>query len=468
MKWDSKKKIKRAKMKNPNIIFILSDQQRFDSLGCFGQKLKVSPNIDKIAAEGIQFDYCFSNQPVCGPARSILQTGKYASETGCYRNGIALPINEQTLAKSFSQAGYEVGYLGKWHLASTIGRCKDIKLERVKNMITSIPEQYRGGYKDYWLASDLLEFTSNAFNGHLFDNKNNRIDFNGYRVDCLTDFALEYLSIRDYSKPLFFFISFLEPHQQNDQNAIIGPKGSNEKFKNYEVPGDLEGMKGDWKHLYPDYLGCCNSIDHNVGRIINKIKEVNMEESTIFVFTSDHGCHFRTRNGEYKRSCHDASIRIPLIINGDNFKGGKRISVLVSLINLPPTLLECAGIPIPKYMKAKSLQQLLNDNSKNWSNDVFIQISETQVGRAIRTHKWKYSVEAPDKDGILYSRSRIYEETFLYDLENDPYEKQNLITEPKFIDVRKELSSLLKQRMIEAGESAPIIIPQDSSDIYVH
>ena len=149
-------------MKSPNIIFILTDQQRFDSLGCYGQNLKFSPNIDKMAAEGVQFKYAFSNQPVCGPARSILQTGKYATETSCYRNGIALPIDEETLAKYFSQAGYEVGYLGKWHLASTSGRSKDIKLERVKNMTTPIPEQYRGGYKDYWLASDLLEFTSNA------------------------------------------------------------------------------------------------------------------------------------------------------------------------------------------------------------------------------------------------------------------------------------------------------------------
>jgi len=445
-------------MKSPNIIFILSDQQRFDSLGCYGQKLNVSPNIDKIAAEGVKFEYAFTNQPVCGPARSILQTGKYATETGCYRNGIALSINEKTLAKSFSQEGYEVGYLGKWHLASTSGRSKDIKLERVKNTITPIPEQYRGGYKNYWLASDLLEFTSNAFDGHLFDKHNKKIDFKGYRVDCLTDFALEYLSMRDNSKPLFFFISFLEPHQQNDQNAIIGPEGSKEKFKNYDVPGDLEGMGGDWKEFYSDYLGCCNSVDHNVGRIIDKIEELNMEENTIIIFSSDHGCHFRTRNFEYKRSCHDASIHIPLIIKGLEFKGGKRISKLVSLINLPPTLYECAGIPIPKYMKAKPLQQLLNDNSQNWSDDVFIQISETQVGRAIRTPKWKYSVESPNKDGILYSRSEIYRGAFLYDLETDPYEKQNLIAEPEFINVRKELSSLLKQKMIEAGENLPNII----------
>ena len=315
-------------MKSPNIIFILTDQQRFDSLGCYGQNLNVSPNIDKMAAEGVQFEHAFSNQPVCGPARSIIQTGKYATETGCYRNDIALSVDEETLAKSFSQAGYEVGYLGKWHLASTSGRSKDFKLEKVKNRITPVPEQYRGGYKDYWLASDVLEFTSNAFGGHLFDKDNNKIDFNGYRVDCLTDFAIEYLAMRDSSKPLFFFISFLEPHQQNDQNAIIGPIGSKTKFKNYDVPGDLQELKGDWKDFYPDYLGCCNSLDHNVGRIINKIKELNMEENTIIVFTSDHGCHFRTRNWEYKRSCHDSSIHIPLIINGNGFKGGKRLTSL--------------------------------------------------------------------------------------------------------------------------------------------
>ena len=140
------------------------------------------------------------------------------------------------------------------------------------------------------------------------------------------------------------------------------------------------------------------------------------------------------------------------------FKGGKRINELVSLINLPPTLFECAEIPIPKYMKGKPLQQLLTNNLQNWSNDVFIQISETQVGRAIRTHKWKYSVEAPEKDGILNSRSDIYNETFLYDLENDPHEKLNLIAEPEFFNVRKELSSILKQRMIEAGEDPPNII----------
>jgi len=450
--------MKKITEKGPNIIFILTDQQRFDSLGCYGQKLNISPNIDKMAAEGIKFTHAFTNQPVCGPARSILQTGKFATETRCYRNGIALPTDEKTLASFFSQAGYEVGYLGKWHLASTTGRSKEIKLEKVRNMITPIPESYRGGYKDYWLASDLLEFTSNAFEGHLFDKFNKQINFNGYRIDCLTDFALDFLSSRNNSRPLFFFISFLEPHQQNDQNAIIGPIGSKERFGKYEIPGDLKGMGGDWKKFYPDYLGCCNSIDHNVGRIISKIKELNMEENTIIVFTSDHGCHFRTRNGEYKRSCHEASIRIPLIINGMNFKGGKCINELVSLIDLSPTLLDCVSIPIPEYMKGKSLQHLLNDNSDEWSKDVFIQISETQVGRAIRTHKWKYSVEAPNKDGILYSKSQIYREAFLYDLENDPHEKQNLINFPEYNGIKKELSARLVQKMIEAGEEPPNIL----------
>jgi len=274
----------------------------------------------------------------------------------------------------------------------------------------------------------------------------------------LTDLALDFLSSRNISRPLFFFISFLEPHQQNDQNAIIGPIGSNERFSKYDIPGDLKGIGGDWKKFYPDYLGCCNSIDHNVGRIVSKVRELNMEENTILIFTSDHGCHFRTRNVEYKRSCHEASIHIPLIINGINFKGGKRINELVSLIDLPPTLLDCAKIPIPEFMKGKSLQYLLNENSDEWSKDVFIQISETQVGRAIRTHRWKYSVEAPNKDGILYSKSQIYRGTFLYDLENDPYEKQNLINLPEYNEIKKKLTLRLVQKMIEAGEKPPNIL----------
>ena len=121
-------------MGQPNIIFIFSDQQRYDTLGCYGQDLDVTPNLDKMAKEGVLFEYAFTNQPLCGPARSILQTGLYATETTCYRNGISLPISDKNIANYFSDNGYDVAYIGKWHLASTIGRSKDYQLKRMNYM----------------------------------------------------------------------------------------------------------------------------------------------------------------------------------------------------------------------------------------------------------------------------------------------------------------------------------------------
>ncbi len=447
----------------PNIIFILTDQQRCDTCGCYGQDLNITPNLDRLANEGIRFEYAFTNQPVCGPARSILQTGKYPTETGCYRNGIGLPISSQNIANYFSNNSYEVAYIGKWHLASTLGRSQDFKLKIMNYRTKPIPPELRGGYKDYWLASDALEHTSHAYHGHLFDGKGVKREFNGYRVDCLTDFVLEYLESRKKQDPLFLFISYLEPHHQNDHNAIEGPIGSREKFKNFKIPGDLQNTKGDWDEFFPDYLGCCHSIDMNLGRIIDKLKKLNLYEDSMIIFTSDHGCHFRTRNWEYKRSCHEAAIRIPLVIKGAGFNGGRVINELVSLIDLPPTLLKAAGIEIPKFIKGNIIQKLLdnnNNNKKNWPQEVFIQISESQVGRAIRTKKWKYSVIAPKIDGILYSKSELYEEEFLYDLENDLYEKHNLVGDPVFEDIRKVLAGILKRKMKEAGEEIPNILPK--------
>lgn len=450
----------------PNIIFILTDQQRYDTCGCYGQDLNVTPNLDELANEGIRFEYAFTNQPVCGPARSILQTGKYPTETGCYRNAIGLPISSQNIADYFSNNGYEVAYIGKWHLASTLGRSHDFDLKKMDYRTKPIPPELRGGYKDYWLASDALEHTSHAYDGHLFDGKGVKREFNGYRVDCQTDFILEYLESCKKQDPLFLFISYLEPHHQNDHNAIEGPIGSREKFKNFKIPGDLQHTEGDWDEFFPDYLGCCHSVDMNLGRIIDKLKKLNRYEDTMIIFTSDHGCHFRTRNLEYKRSCHEAAIRIPLVIKGAGFYGGRVISELVSLIDLPPTLLKAAGIEVPEFMRGKTLQKLLdtNNNKKNWPQEVFIQISESQVGRAIRTKKWKYSVVAPQRgphwDGYLYSKSELYEEEFLYDLENDTYEKHNLVEDPKFENIRKGLADILKRKMKEAGEEIPDILPK--------
>ncbi|MGB9588231.1 MAG: sulfatase-like hydrolase/transferase [Armatimonadota bacterium] len=426
----------------PNILFLFSDQQRWDTLGCYGQSLPITPNLDRMAAEGTKFELAFTTQPVCGPARACIQTGKYPTETGNYRNGIPLPVGELTIADYLRKAGYEVGYIGKWHLAATGDR--------------PVPPHLRGGYKDYWLGADALEHTSHGYDGHMFDADMKQVDFKGYRVDCQTDFVLEYLRTRDQKKPFFLFVSYLEPHFQNDHNHFEGPNGSKERFKNYEVPGDLKNLPGDWQEEFPDYLGCCWSIDQNIGRIRSELASLGLADNTLIIYTSDHGCHFRTRNGEYKRSCHESSIRIPMIAYGPGFNGGKVINELVSLIDIAPTILTAAGIKKPLYMRGLPLQDLVSGETENWPQEVFVQISESQTGRAIRTKRWKYSVSIPDASK---PSSNTYYEDFLYDLQDDPHEQVNLIKDPSYASIRKELAEILRHSVRDVEGKEPEILP---------
>jgi arylsulfatase A-like enzyme len=444
-----------AQKEQPNILFFFTDQQRWDTCGCYGQKLPITPNLDRIAVEGVKFEKAFTCQPVCGPARACIQTGKYATEIGVHTNNRLLPINEPTIAKWLSAAGYEVGYIGKWHLASCGPRDgpDDFRTKPV-------PVERRGGYRDFWLASDVLEFTSHSYDGHMFDGDMNRREFpeGRYRVDCLGDWTLEYLDSRTLEKPFFLFLSFIEPHHQNDHGRYEGSHGSKERWANYEIPGDLINTEGDWHENFPDYLGCCHSLDDNLGRVRKKLDELGIADNTLVIFASDHGSHFRTRNAEYKRSCHDSCIRIPMVICGPGFSGGKVIENLVSLIDLPPTIMASGGVEVPDSMRGRPLQELVEGTAKDWPKEVFLQISESHCGRAIRTEKWKYSVRAPGKKGSDPD-SDLYVEDYLYDLESDPHERNNLVSEPEYRAIRAELAEILKRRMAQAGEEEPEIRP---------
>ena len=439
-------------MKKPNIIFYFTDQQRWDTLGCYGQKLDITPNLDRIAAEGCRFDGAFTCQPVCGPARACLQTGRWPTETGCFRNDIELPQNVPTLAGALNEAGYKTAYVGKWHLASN-------RDKGLLNRTGPIPEALRGGYSDYWMAADALEYTSHGYNGYVFDGDNRRVDFTGYRVDCINSFAVDYIHRQDGKQPFFLFVSQLDPHHQNDHNRYEGPDGSKRRFAAYDVPGDLAGHEGDWRENYPDYLGQCHRIDENVGHLVDALIDQGLWEDTIFIYTADHGSHFRTRNSEYKRSCHDACTHIPLIIHGPGFNRRAVIKELVSLMDLPATILDCAGAQIPAGFHGRSIAPLAAGSAADWENAVFMQISESQVGRAVRTPGWKYSVRALDKDGRTEMDADTYTEDFLYDLARDPHEQTNLAAAPAYAAVRDQMRALLLRKMEEAGEARPRILP---------
>lgn len=445
--------------RTPNILFVLSDQQRWDTVSCYGTPIveNLTPNLDRMAAEGVRFRHAFTCQPVCGPARSCIQSGVFATQTGCITNDRALPLDQVTIAKLLAAAGYETAYIGKWHLASD---------REHRHHTGPIPPERRGGYRDYWLASDILEYTSHGYEGYLHDGDNRRVDFEGYRADAITNFVLDYLrgyATRNADRPFFLFTSFIEPHHQNDLHRYIGPIGSKQRFAQYNVPGDLvgtipePGRRCDWPREMPDYLGCCWSLDYNLGRIREQLDSLGLARDTLVIYTSDHGSHFCTRNSEYKRSAHEASIRVPMIACGPGFLGGGVVDQLVSLIDLPASVVAAAGQPVPEHFRGRPLQGLVDGTARDWPQETFVQVSEDHTARAIRTARWKYSVWI-SREAAAAGEER-YREQYLYDLEADPHERRNLAADAGFAAVRAELETVLRRRMAHAGEPEPIILP---------
>ena len=431
----------RSANRQPNVIVFLTDQQRHDTAGVHDNPLGLTPNFDRMAVRGTHVYHSFTCQPLCGPARSALQTGLYPTTSGCYRNGIPLPEGARTLAHHFSDAGYKTGYIGKWHLASQ----------------EPVPEPERGGY-EYWLGANVLELTSGAYNTVLFDNDNRPVKLPGYRVDALTDAAIRFID-RHQEEPFYLFLSYLEPHHQNRLDDYPAPDGYRERYTGRWTPPDLAALGGSAHRHLGGYYGMVKRLDEALGRLLDALKSLALDGNTILLYTSDHACHFKTRNPEYKRSCHESSVRVPTALRGPGFDSGGRLRELVSLIDLPPTLLEAAGLPVPPEMQGRSILPLVKGERDTWPEDVLIQISESQVGRAVRTARWKYAVSAPGHDPRENAASERYEETFLYDLQADPYELNNLIHHASHREVARMMSERLVRRMVEAGEQEPTIEP---------
>jgi arylsulfatase A-like enzyme len=440
----------------PNIILYLADQFRWDFVGANGRNSTTrTPNIDALAARGKNFTQAVSNQPVCAPSRSVLFTSRYATETGVWHNGLALDKSLPTLAGELRKAGYSANLIGKWHLA--------LENPAQGGGPGAVKAEDRGGFLDLWEGANAIENTSHPYEGTIWDRDNQPITYKDeYRVDFLTDRAERFLRQKQ-DKPFFLFISQLEPHQQNDMHQPIAPKGAAERFLNGSVPEDLRALPGIWQAQLPDYYGCIEAIDNSVGRIRKILEEEHLAENTIFVFLSDHGCHFATRNAEYKRSTHNSSLRVPLIVDGPGFSGTQQIPELVGLIDVAPTLLEAVGLPVPPTWKGHSLLRLLNDPEarQNWPNQQLIQISESMTGRAIRTPDWTYCVA--DITGAKEQAAATYTEYQIYDQRADPFELVNLAGRREYRVKADELREQLKKLLALAGEPEPQI---ESAKLY--
>jgi arylsulfatase A-like enzyme len=452
----------------PNVLIIHADQMRWDAVGAYGlNPMGLTPNLDAMAKRGVLFAQAISNQPVCAPSRACLWTGQYSCQHGVWRNGIGLAHDATTIATALRQQGYTANYIGKWHLA------KDTK--------GPVPAEDRGGFLDLWQASNVLEFTSHPYEGDLYDGDGKPIHFaDTYRVDFMTQLAVDFLTHRG-KEPFLLAVSYIEPHYQNDMISAIAPKGYAARYANPFVPHDLRFFPGDWPNQLPEYYGCIARIDEAVGSILATLKKLGLEENTIVVFTSDHGCHFRTRNTEYKRSAHESSVHVPLIIQGPKFNRSRVVQELVGMVDITPTILDAVGVPIPSSIQGRSALSLVEGNAEGWRNEVFIQTAEWMVGRALRTEQWTYVVGAakqhgqkPSDPAERYTQhapqnltggstpapfSDHYAEYQLYDLYSDPHQLLNLAGRDGTLEIAESLRQRLVSRMEESGDKVAEISP---------
>lgn len=429
--------------KRPNVIVVFTDQQRWDTTGAHGNPLDLTPNFDRMARTGTHAVQAFTPNPVCGPARSALQTGRYPTSTGCITNNRPLPADARTLAHHFGSAGYATGYIGKWHLASS----------------EPVPPESRGGY-DYWLASNTLEFTSDPYRTVMYDGSGSPVLVPGYRSDACFDAAIRFVTERR-EQPFYLFLSLIEPHHQNETDSYPAPEGYEQRYQGRWMPPDLATLsaQGGTAHRHMGgYLGQIRRVDEGLGRLLDALRSVGVLDDTIVAYTSDHGSHFKTRNAEYKRSCHDGSIRVPMALRGPGFDGGRYLDRPVSTIDLPPTLLSAAGLDVPEDMQGRSFLPLVRDPGAPWPEEVFVQVSESECGRTIRTSRWKYHVVDPSADGWADASGSRYVETALYDLANDPYELDNLVGLESHREVAGELRGRLVRRIVDAGEPEPVVV----------
>ena len=473
-----------APARRPNVLMICADQFRADFLGANHENPSVrTPHLDALAKRGVNFSQCIANQPLCSPSRASFLTSRYATEAAVWKLGLELDHSLPTIATEFRRSGYTTKFIGKWHVSRT-------SLGNGKRQLGWVPPgPSRGGFDDLWEGANVLELVSHPYEGNYWDMNGVNIGFKDeYRVDFITSRAVKVIE-QEHDKPWLLFVSQLEPHHQNDIDAFVPPRRYANDFswlvyrsqleaqqqKDIDtlfhpehrvyadpyIPEDLRNLPGNWRSRIPGYYGCVQAIDDCIGSLVAALDRTGQLDNTIVAFFSDHGCTFRTRLGEYKRSPHESSIRVPFVIAGPGFDQSRVIDEVVSLLDLTPTLLDGAGLRPPPSMRGKPLKTLAEspEARKTWKSTVYFQISESICGRGIRTRDWCYCAFDPTVPHGEAEYSTHYQDFALYSISGDSAEAVNLVGRPEYKDIAAELRAELHQCIVAAGEPEATITP---------
>jgi arylsulfatase A-like enzyme len=405
----------------PNLLFIFSDQHRAHALGCYGDKQINTPNFDEFADQGLLFRNAFSVTPVCSPFRANLMTGLYAHHNGVITNGIQLRHDLSCVGRTFEESGYATGYIGKWHLGPVA--------------IDNGPG--RLGF-DYWAAN---YSNHNYFKWHYYSGKEERVEGEGYEPEMQTELCKDFLN-RNKDKKWCLFLSWGPPHP-----PYFAPPGYTH-YKELDQRPNLkyEKEKKFFVEVGPHYYGLVESIDTEFGKIMQALEELNLSENTIVVYTSDHGDMLGGQGFKQKRWPYEESIKIPFLIRWPaKINGGSQVDTLVSSIDFYPTISGLAGLNVPPGLDGKDLSSsILGKDLSIESEYAYLTMHYGFVPwpgwRGIRTANYLYA--------RIKSRPWL-----LFDIKNDPYQLENLVTDSAKKALAEELDFYLLEVMKKVGDS---------------
>jgi arylsulfatase A-like enzyme len=456
----------------PNVVFIMTDDQRQDAMSAYGNAILRTPNMDRIAAGGVRFTESFVTNSLCAPSRASLLTGLYSQAHGVITNGggpayynqPGLREDQQTFVHLLRQAGYHTALVGKWHMRSSPSGFDQWVI---------FPSQ--GIYHDPDMIASVRDVPRS---------EGVRLRFRGHADDVVGDLALEYLRNRPRGRPFCLLYQFKSPHRAwmpaerhahaFDDVQVPLPRTFEDRlagrpealraaemaiadmpdFRERGVDASLpveERKRLNLEHLVKNYYRVLLSVDENVGRVLDALEAEGAAQDTIVVYTSDNG-FFLGEHGLFdKRLMYEPSIRVPLLVRFPA-RIAPRVdtSHLVLNIDVAPTLLELAGVPVPGWMHGRSLAPLLMGEAPPWRDAFLYEYYEypaehcVRKNRGVRTSRWKliHFWEQP-------------EEWELYDLSEDPDETRNLAGDRRHAAVLREMRARLEAVRREVGDVDP-------------
>ena len=420
----------RPQAKRPNILLIMTDQHRWDFMGCAGHPLVKTPNLDRLAAEGVRFNTAYCQAPVCVPARMSIITGRYAHSHGAASNRLALPEDQQTIGHYFKTLGYQTGALGKMHFVGPDQHHGfDDRIEWAqfaKTLPAELKKRNPDRGNDELISAGISPLTEAQTYEHFLATK-----------------TIEWLE-RNGSEPFCLWFSMIAPHPpfkapKNLYDLYAGrvadppappadasPRVPEIEEIDQERRGMFDASDDGRKAIYAAYLGNITLADNCIGRVLEALDRLGLAENTVVVYTADHGDMQYEHGLFFKFVMFDGSARIPMIIRfpGHTAKGAVRQQV-VEHVDLYPTLCELTGAPIPPTVQGRSLTKLLNGDDPSWPNTAFSELSMTMV----RTQRYKCNFSGGEPLEV-------------YDMEKDPREFYNLAQTERGKEVIRDMVKL--------------------------